>query len=134
MKTAYILRACSGSGKSTLAAKLAGENGVVCEADAFFNDKEGNYNFDAKRLPEVHAKCYEMFVNAINFGIDNVVLANTNTQEWEFKKYQEYAEAEGYMVFVMVVENRHGNKNVHNVPDEAVKKMADKITKSIKLY
>lgn len=32
------------------------------------------------------------------------------------KKYE-------YTVFTLVVENRHGGKNLHNVPDEIIKKM-----------
>jgi hypothetical protein len=33
-----------------------------------------------------------------------------------YKKY-------GYTVFTLVVENRHGGKNIHNVPEEIIEKM-----------
>ena len=39
------------------------------------------------------------------------------------KPYYELAEKYGYRVYSIVVENRHGVKNVHNVPDEAIDKM-----------
>jgi hypothetical protein len=39
------------------------------------------------------------------------------------KPYYDLAKEYGYMVFSIVVENRHGGKNVHNVPDEAIDKM-----------
>jgi hypothetical protein len=37
--------------------------------------------------------------------------------------YYKLAEQYGYKVVSLIVENRHGNKNIHNVPDETLEKM-----------
>jgi hypothetical protein len=40
--------------------------------------------------------------------------------------YYELAEKYGYAVFSVVVENRHGGKNVHGVPPDKLKEMQDR--------
>lgn len=55
-----------------------------------------------------------------------IVVANTFTQEWEMNPYIELAKKYGYKVISLVVENRHGNKNIHNVPDETIQKMVNR--------
>jgi len=52
-----------------------------------------------------------------------IVVSNTFTQEWEMQPYIDMAKDNGYKVFTIVVENRHGGKNEHNVPDEIIDKM-----------
>ena len=55
-KILYILRGVPGCGKSTLASHLVDEN-CVFEADKFFINSEGNYNFDSRKLPFAHKWC-----------------------------------------------------------------------------
>lgn len=57
---------------------------------------------------------------------ERIVVSNTFTQEWEMKPYLEWAEDFGYKVFSLIVENRHGGVNCHNVPEENLKKMKDR--------
>lgn len=57
---------------------------------------------------------------------ENVAVANTFTQEWEWEKYDFLAAKLGYMVFFIIVENRHGNKSIHDTPDAAVNRMKDR--------
>ena len=88
----------------------------------------GDYKFDASKLKEAHSWCREqvgkwMEVDNAGYDVDRIVVSNTFTQEWEMKPYYELAEKYGYRVYSIVVENRHGGKNVHNVPDEAIDKM-----------
>jgi predicted kinase len=52
-----------------------------------------------------------------------IAVSNTFTQEWEMEHYMELAKKYGYTVFTLVVENRHGGKNIHNVPEEIIEKM-----------
>ena len=52
-----------------------------------------------------------------------IVVANTFTEEWEMKPYFEMAERYNYRIHTVIVENRHGNKNIHNVPDEKLQSM-----------
>ena len=39
------------------------------------------------------------------------------------KPYYEMAEKYGYVVFSVIVENRHGGKNVHGVPEATLDNM-----------
>jgi hypothetical protein len=39
------------------------------------------------------------------------------------KPYFEMAERYNYRIHTIIVENRHGNKNIHNVPDEKLQSM-----------
>jgi hypothetical protein len=57
---------------------------------------------------------------------ETIVVSNTFTQEWEMKPYFELAETHGYRVFSIIIENRHGGVNEHNVPDEVLTKMRER--------
>ena len=123
-KDLFLLRGLPGSGKSTLAAQLGGS---LVEADRYFM-QYGEYKFDASKLKEAHAWCRDqvrkwMEVDNAGYNVDRIVVSNTFTQEWEMKPYYELAEKYGYRVYSIVVENRHGGKNIHNVPDEAIDRM-----------
>lgn len=123
-KELFLLRGLPGSGKSTLAIQLGGS---LVEADRYFM-QYGDYKFDASKLKEAHAWCRNqvekwMEVDNAGYDVDRIVVSNTFTQEWEMKPYYELAEKYGYRVYSIVVENRHGGKNVHNVPDEAIDRM-----------
>lgn len=50
----HIVRGVSGSGKSTLARKLGGYH---VEADMYFEDADGHYNFDPSKLKYAHRFC-----------------------------------------------------------------------------
>lgn len=115
----FILRGISGSGKSTLAETLGG---TICCADDFFVEN-GEYKFDPTKLKDAHAYCRAKFEEAVKKG-ERVVVANTNTQAWEFEPYKRIAEDHGYKVFCLIVENRHGGKNVHGVPENVLKNQA----------
>jgi 50S ribosomal subunit-associated GTPase HflX len=55
-----------------------------------------------------------------------IVVSNTFTQEWEMEEYFKLAEKYGYMVFTVVVENRHGGVNQHGVPEEKLEQMKNR--------
>ena len=55
-----------------------------------------------------------------------IVVSNTFTQEWEMDVYFKLAEKYGYKVFVTIVENRHGGKNQHGVPDDKLELMRNR--------
>jgi hypothetical protein len=55
-----------------------------------------------------------------------IVVSNTFTQEWEMKPYYQMAERYGYRVHSVIVENRHGGVNEHNVPEEKLLQMKNR--------
>jgi predicted kinase len=123
MKNLYLLRGIPGCGKSTFANNLAG---VIYSADMYFEDQYGNYNFDPSKIKQAHAWCKRVTMEAMEAEFSDITVANTFTQEWEMKDYIDMATKYGYIVFSLIIENRHGNKNVHGVPDETIKKMTDR--------
>ena len=129
-KILYIVRGVPGSGKSTFAEKLVGHDFLVCEADKYFVDKEtGEYKFDFSKIKEAHKFCQDLVETYMKDSLVNnqfyreIAVSNTFTQEWEMEHYFELAKKSGYTVITLVVENRHGGKNLHNVPDEIIEKM-----------
>jgi predicted kinase len=127
MKTLILLRGLPGSGKSTLAKNLGG---IHIEADQYFMFG-GEYNFDPTKLKNAHNYCQTqcaawMVTDGEQVNADRIIVSNTFTQEWEMKPYFELAEKHGYMVYSLIVENRHGGVNEHNVPEETIEKMKNR--------
>lgn len=122
-KSLILTRGIPGSGKSTLA-ELLSEDGKypVFSADQFF-EKDGKYNFDASKLFIAHKQCQSKTEKAMIAETPKIFVANTFTTEKEMKEYFDLASKHGYKVFSVIVENRHGNKNVHSVPAETLEKM-----------
>ena len=129
-KILYIVRGIPGSGKSTFAKTLGGTH---IEADQYFVDVDGNYNFDGGKIKLAHEYCRAqteawMRTDGTQVNVDRIVVSNTFTQEWEIKPYFELAKEYGYKVFTIIVENRHGNESIHNVPEESLVKMVNRFT------
>lgn len=128
----YLIRGVPGSGKSTFAndLKSAGIVSAVIEADDYFTDNCGNYNFDASKLAIAHNQCKEITKSMLACG-KNVAVSNTSTTEKEVAAYQEIADEYGATFISIIVENRHGGKNEHNVPEEKIQQMRQRF--SVKL-
>ncbi len=130
-KVLTLVRGLPGSGKSTFA-NLITNKFSICEADLFFYDKEGNYNFDGSKIKLAHVWCFNqvrtrMEDNKLNPQFySEIVVSNTFTQEWEMEKYYELAEEYGYKIFSIIVENRHGGINQHGVPAEKLEQMKNR--------
>ncbi len=126
MKILYLLRGLPGCGKSSLAKSLMNAQTGHVEADMFFM-KNGEYNFDASKLKEAHEWCQKQTDTYMSpYGYNTVIVSNTFTQEWEMKPYYELAEKYGFVVFSLIVENRHGGINEHNVPEEKLEQMKNR--------
>ena len=130
-KKLYIVRGLPGSGKSTFALDLVGSDFLVCEADKYFM-VDGEYKFDGSKLKEAHESCRNLVETYMKDSLVNdqfyreSAVSNTFTQEWEMQAYIDLAKQYGYMVFTVIVENRHGGVNQHGVPDEALTRMRDR--------
>ena len=128
MKELFLLRGLPGAGKSTLAKSL---ESVFCyETDKYFEDEDGEYNFDPTKLKQAHQWCQDRVEKAMNapngFPPPRIVISNTFTQEWEMDYYFELAKEHGYRVYSLVVENRHGGVNEHGVPEEKLIEMKNR--------
>ncbi len=123
-----MLRGLPGSGKSTLAAALS-ERGKypVCSVDSYFTDPAtGEYNFDYRQNHQAYRQCEEQARYMMQQGVAKVLVDNTFTMEWEMAPYFKLAADLGYRVFVVTVENRHGQSNIHGVTQEQLEKMVAK--------
>lgn len=110
----------TGAGKTTLAKSIGGYH---YEADQYFTDENGVYSFDFSRIKLAHESCKLNTVAAMQSNAPRIVVSNTFTQEWEMQSYLDMAKDFGYVVYSLIVENRHGGKNSHNVPQESLDKM-----------
>jgi predicted kinase len=126
MKKIILLRGLPGSGKSSLAKLMSNALTGFVEADMYFI-QNGEYKFDASKLRQAHAWCQNQVKEWMGpNGLDEIIVSNTFTQEWEMQPYFELAEKYGYVIFSLVVENRHGGKNVHNVPEDKLEQMKNR--------
>jgi len=129
-----ILRGTASCGKTTFANLLKSLDDsveIVCADDFFY--KEGRYVFDASQLSTAHKTCREKFKELVDRRAKTIIVANTNTKEWEFADYKNYGRENGYQITFLVLENRHGNTNSHNVPPETIKRQKENLILSLKL-
>jgi predicted kinase len=127
-KNLILLRGLPGSGKSTLAKLLVDKDYCHKEADMFFVDREGNYNFDPSKIKDAHSWCKGEVAHLMKYEHSPIVVSNTFTQEWEMDDYYKMAEELGYRVTSIITENRHGGKNEHGVPDDKLEMMKNRFT------
>jgi predicted kinase len=113
-----LVRGVSGAGKDTFAELIGGP---IFSADNYFM-KNGNYEFDVTKLGQAHNQCQRKTQDAMETGLSKICVANTFTTQREMKEYFQLAKQFGYRVFTVIVENRHGGQNVHNVPEQVLTK------------
>ena len=126
-KTLIIVRGIPGSGKTTFA-ELLSDNGKypICCADDWFNKTYGEYKWSTADMGKAHNYSKELARTSMESGIERVIVANTSTTLSEMNPYIKMAEENGYRVTSIIVENRHGNKSVHNVPDSTIEIMKNR--------
>ena len=125
-----ILSGIPGAGKSTFTKTLSRQ--IVVSADHFFLNNKGEYNFDFRKLSEAHGSCLKQFTNLIVSGelddFDYLVVDNTNTSVLEIAPYVALANAYGLECELVTIEcdpEIAANRNVHGVPLDACKRMAN---------
>lgn len=124
-KHLILVRGLPGSGKSTFAKLLKGAYHL--ETDMFFiNPQTNEYKFEVSRLKEAHAWCQRQAERCMGVGIENLIISNTFTEEWEMDSYIKSAKKYGYQVHIIIKENRHEGGSIHNVPQETIEKMHDR--------
>lgn len=131
-KALVLLRGVPGSGKSTMAETLSEGKYPVLAADDYFM-VDGEYKWDRTKLGRAHKDCQERCRRAMEAGERLIFVNNTFIKVRDMKEYIDMAQEHGYMVFSVIVENRHGGKDVHGVPEETLEKMAAELMNSIRL-
>jgi hypothetical protein len=132
--TVFILRSRSGGGKSFTAEKLSRlpNSLIICADDYFMVD--GEYRFNSQYLHAAHKECQIKFFNALNNKTaENIIVANTNAKKSDFEYYEQTARTFGADVIFMVIENRHGGKNQHFVPENTLDRQENNIRLSLSL-
>jgi predicted kinase len=131
MKNLFLVRGLPGSGKSTFAKTLVKKDYCHKEADMYFVNSDGSYNFKPHLIKDAHTWCQEEIDFLMRLDHSPVAVSNTFTQEWEMEPYIELAKKYGYQVTTLIVENRHGGVNEHGVPDEKLVEMKNRFKISL---
>lgn len=121
-KVLIIVRGIPGCGKSTFANLLGGH---VFTADDY-HMVDGKYMWTQEKAGDAHKWCQSECERYMKWELSPAIVANTSTTVKEMKPYYDLAEKYGYKVFSIIVENRHGGVNEHNVPEETLKRMVDR--------
>lgn len=132
-KYLFMITGAAGAGKSTLAGKLQdaaptyiGPIAEICEADEFFYIiGKGKYAFNPKLLWKAHQWCQNQAEKVMETG-KNLIVSNTNVKPSDRKPYFQLAEKYGYKVVYIHLTTQF--KSVHDVPEDAVKRMRDNYT------
>lgn len=138
MKKLVIMVGISGSGKSTrakeIAAKATAENltSGIFSTDNYFVH-EGKYLFQPSRLGQFHKMNQAAVAEAMKYGMNCVIVDNTNLTKWERKTYSDIADSAGYTTEVVVVGGFspadcqiYAARNAHGVPLTSILKMAQR--------
>lgn len=116
----YLIRGLPGSGKSTLAAELATAlDAPHFEHDQYLYTPEGEYLWTESRMAYAFRQCLRDTEEMMAKG-EPVVVSNVFPTARAMKNYRKLAEKYSYQVTYVVVENRRGGVNIHNVPQEAL--------------
>lgn len=122
-KDLIILRGLSGSGKSTVG-QLFGTK-AICSADDYFM-RNGIYCWYGEGLPYAHSWCQRKCRRFMKKQAKIIIIDNTSARERDLVPYQDLARQFGYRVHSIVVENRHGGVNKHDVPEENLEKQRNR--------
>lgn len=119
----YLIRGLPGSGKSTFAKSLA--DALDCnhyEHDKYLYTEEGKYLWTEQRMAYAYRQCLRDTEATMAEG-EPVVVSNVFPTSKSLKNYRKLAEKYGHRVTYIVVENRRGGVNIHDVPQEALDDM-----------
>lgn len=117
-----IVRGIPGTGKSTYANKLKNKipYSEIFEADQYFIDRNGNYNFHPRKLHRAHKWCMWRCDQALRLGMTAIV-ANTFVKKRDMKPYLSMCKKYNLDYLVIPLFQEYGS--VHNVPEKSMDRM-----------
>ena len=120
-----LIRGLPGSGKSTLAKLITDtrDNSIHLEADQYFINEAGEYNWQASKIRDAHLWCLRSAEQYLQQEFV-VVVSNTFTTKAELKPYFSMAKELGVVPSVIVCQNNWSN--IHSVPEETLQKMSNR--------
>lgn len=130
MNKLILVRGVPGSGKSTYARSLLEKNSeyVHYEADMWF-ERDGKYEFDAKKLGLAHAWCQSQTEAALRAG-KTVIVSNTFTTIKELVPY--FNISKDVLGTYPVVHTCEGEfESIHDVPRDKIKQMRERFATDI---
>lgn len=130
MNRLILVRGVPGSGKSTYARSLLERNieYVHFEADMWF-ERNGKYEFDAKKLGQAHAWCRTQTEDALRAG-KTVIVSNTFTTIKELVPYFNISkDVLGTNPYVYTCEGEY--ESIHDVPRDKIKQMRERFVTDI---
>ncbi|MBE0508087.1 MAG: AAA family ATPase [Marinospirillum sp.] len=116
--TLVLVRGLPGSGKSTWAQNLSGYRHL--EADQFFVDAKGHYQFEKDKVLLAHLWCQQQVLASLLVG-QKVVVSNTFTETFELHPYFAFASELG--IPLRIQETQGTWPSIHRVPMEVVQAM-----------
>ena len=119
-KILIIVRGIPGSGKSSFSELLGTK--AICTADDY-HVRNGIYEWKPERIGTAHDWCQRKCRRFMKKQVERIVIANTSTTVRELQPYMDLARQFGYIVYSVIVENRHGGVNIHCVPEATLEKM-----------
>ena len=127
-----LIRGVSGAGKSTVGILFENDRTVILSTDDMFM-VDGKYVFDPSKLKIYHEATVDKVENLMAeyswkvvdnnytwFPTNRIVVCNTFTELWEMEPYFILAKDYDWRIHTIVVENRHGSNNVHDVPQKNI--------------
>jgi len=124
MSELYIIRGLPGAGKSRFVSSL---NAVNIDDDTFYTRTDGTYRFHHTLL----LNCRTWMIYACNdYMSDGVDISLTSVFETDehTAPFIKLANKYKYNITQLIIENIHGNKSIHNVPDNQLDIMRETFT------
>lgn len=119
-KQLILIRGAQGSGKSTTAAIWANHpKARWYEADQFFTDMNGRYDFKGDWLHDAHEWCERSAISAMDDpDVERVVVSNCFAKRKQMSVYVDEAEKRGIKVRILLKFEKYPNE--HEVPEDVV--------------
>lgn len=130
MPTLLLIRGIPGTGKTTLAKTIKDTNGIPyfhVEADMYFTQKDGSYQYDRSKINEAHTWCQKKAAEALEKGL-NVVVSNTFCQDWEIEPYILMAKVLGIPYEIISLKKEYGS--IHNLPKDVMQRFRNRFKES----